>query len=80
MWHIALSEFFAQVNFYPTISNPCLFLCKEVGHLAFIFVHVDDLVIGGTSIDWVKHLLCERFEMADMGECTFVLGICVVRD
>jgi hypothetical protein len=29
-------------------------------------------------VDWVKNLLKKRFEMVDMGECSFVLGICLV--
>jgi hypothetical protein len=75
MWHIALSEFFACIDFFPTISDPCLFICKTKGQSAFIFVHVDDLVIGGQSVVWVKNLLKDRFEMVDMGECSYVLGI-----
>jgi hypothetical protein len=78
MWHIALSDFFANINFYPTISDPCLFICTDEERSAFIFVHVNDLVIGGKSVDWVKKLLSERFEMVDMGECSFVLGMCII--
>jgi hypothetical protein len=75
MWHIALSKFFAQINFFPMVSDPCLFVSNKKYNSAFIFVHFDDLVIGGRLVDWVKRLLCERFEMVDMGECVFVLGI-----
>lgn len=79
MWHQALSNFFAKINFYPTVSDPCLFLCKD-DESTFIFVHVDDLIIGGKSIDWVKDLLSSRFEMSDLGEASFVLGIRIVRN
>jgi hypothetical protein len=79
MWHQALSDFFAEINFYPTVSDPCLFLCKD-NESTFIFVHVDNLIIGGKSIDWVKDLLSSRFEMSDLGEASFVLGIRIVRN
>jgi hypothetical protein len=41
-----------------------LFLCKTRGQLVFIFVHVDDLVFGGQSVDWVKNLLREKLSLA----------------
>jgi hypothetical protein len=56
-----------------------LFLYKG-DEATFIFVHVDDLIIGGKSIDWVKNLLSTRFEMVDLGKDSFVLGIRIVRD
>jgi hypothetical protein len=73
MWHITLSDFFAQTNFFPTILDPFLLICKYKKNAAFVFVHVDDLVIGGHLVNWVKDLLKERFEMVDMGECILYL-------
>ena len=48
----------------------------------FIILNVDDLVIGGehlVDINMVKSLLSSKFEMTDMKELHYFLGIEVIR-
>jgi ABC-type uncharacterized transport system fused permease/ATPase subunit len=48
-----------------------------------IAIYVDDLLMTGpskTDISEVKQALNGRFQMTDLGPCTFYLGIFVRRD
>ena len=48
----------------------------------FVTIYVDDLIIGGDHLDEVEHikgLLKQEFEMKDLGELRFFLGIEIIR-
>ena len=45
----------------------------------FIILYVDDLVIGGEHLGDIKSLLSSKFEMANMKELHYFLGIEVIR-
>ncbi|KAA1072195.1 hypothetical protein PGT21_050324 [Puccinia graminis f. sp. tritici] len=79
MWHNTLVEFFKSIDFEPTLSDPCLFI-HHSQPVTFIFVHVDDLVIGSKDVSFAKNALKNRFEMSDLGEIKYVLGMRVVRN
>ena len=54
----------------------------KIGGHVFIIIYVDDLVIGGehlVDIEHIKKLLSSRFEMKDMKELHYFLGIEVIR-
>ena len=59
-----------------------LYLCKSEKGLVFVTIYVDDLIIGGDHLDEVEHikgLLKQEFEMKDLGELRFFLGIEIIR-
>ena len=79
-WYKALSDFFESIGFLPAIIDPCLFYHQDPSRPCFVFVHVDDLVIMGPNVNFLKDKIKSRFEMEDMGECKYVLGMRVKRD
>ena len=59
-----------------------LYVCKSDVEIVPITIYVDDLIIVGdseTKIEHVKGLLKEEFEMKDLGELRYFLGIEVIR-
>ena len=59
-----------------------LYIRSDSESLIVIIMYVDDLVIGGENladINKVKSLLSGRFEMKDMHELHYFLGIEVIR-
>ncbi|MBW0489426.1 hypothetical protein O181_029141 [Austropuccinia psidii MF-1] len=65
--HISLPE-----GYQPSRSdsaNPC-----------FIFIHVDDLVIGSANLDSFQAEINSTFDMKDLGELRFVLAMKVTRN
>ena len=63
-------------------SDNSLFIRSDSKGQVFIIIYVDDLVIGGehlVDIEHIKKLLSSRFEMKDMKELHYFLGIEVIR-
>lgn len=79
-WYQSLKEFFASVNFIPSVSDACLFIHQDPARPVFVFVHVDDLVIVGPDVSFLKAAIKQRFEMEDLGPCQWLLGMRVSRD
>ena len=55
----------------------------KVGGSSFIFLvlYVDDILLATNDTDLLaktKHMLCNHFDMKDLGEASFVLGIKIV--
>ncbi|KAI7958287.1 hypothetical protein MJO29_006504 [Puccinia striiformis f. sp. tritici] len=79
-WYKALKDFFTSINFTPAGADPCLFIHQDSTQPCFVFVHVDDMVIFGPNVQFFKDHINSRFEMEDLGECTWVLGMRVTRN
>ncbi|MBW0491237.1 hypothetical protein O181_030952 [Austropuccinia psidii MF-1] len=80
-WYKHLSKIFKQLNFSSSKADACLFV-KNEGSQCYVFLHVDDMIIGGgsTQVSKLKNNIGSFFEMDDLGEACFVLGIKVTRD
>jgi len=81
VWNQRIRRFLESIGFKPTYSDPCVYINDETG--VMIAMWVDDLVIFGkdlASIDAVKQQLKEEYEMKDLGELKYFLGIQVHRD
>jgi hypothetical protein len=49
----------------------------------YIAIYVDDLLMAGLDHEEIKQLkaaLSKRFEMTDLGECRYYLGMEIIRD
>lgn len=79
-WYKALKGFFESINFKPSTVDPCLFIHSDIARPCFVFVHVDDLVIVGPDVNFLKDSIKGRFEMDDLGPCQYVLGMRVTRN
>ncbi|KAI7943896.1 hypothetical protein MJO28_011424 [Puccinia striiformis f. sp. tritici] len=79
-WYKALKDFFTSINFKPAGADPCLFIHQDSTRPCFVFVHVDDMVIFGPDVQFFKDHIKSRFEMEDLGECIWVLGMRVTRN
>jgi transposase InsO family protein len=80
-WNSALDDSLKKMGFVQTASDPCLYVSSE-GDLFMIGVHVDDIILAGKSnrrIAEVKEDLAHRFEVKDMGELHYFLGLKVVQ-
>ena len=50
--------------------------------MVLVALYVDDLVITGNEnlVTWTKSILSKQFEMKDLGDLQYILGILVERD
>lgn len=79
VWYKTLTTYLEEIGFTTLFADSGVF----VRDYTYIAVYVDDLLIAGPSLDevsLVKQALNEKFQMADLGECKYYLGMTITRD
>ena len=73
-----------KLLFVASSSEPGLFTYRgQLRGPVLILVYVDDILVAGKSLNTVqqiKQMLSTAFEIRDLGEASFYLGITVIRD
>jgi hypothetical protein len=79
IWYQTLTNFLRNLGFEPITADLGIFVRSNM----YIAVYVDDLLIVGPSIAEIKKIkrsLRNRFQMTDLGPCSYYLGISIQRD
>lgn len=79
IWYNTLTAFLTQLGFSPLAADLGVF---SKGHV-YVAIYVDDILIAGPDLDEINQLkasLVKRFEMTDLGECSFYLGMEIKRN
>jgi hypothetical protein len=78
-WKERLDEVLVKLGFEKTRSDDCLYILHEKGDIVLIIlVYVDDMAVTGPRFDRIitfKHNLGNQFEITDLGELKYILGI-----
>jgi Reverse transcriptase (RNA-dependent DNA polymerase) len=80
-WYRKLRRYLESIGFIRCHADHCIYFNSATG--VIIAVWVDDLTILGRTVDIinsVKKNLTDTFEMKDLGELEYFLGIQVIRD
>jgi len=83
MWYATLDAFLKSQGFDNIDPDACLYLLMDEGEIIIVLVYVDDLLLAASSlaaIYKIKDALHKRFEMKDLGEAKFILGLEIRRD
>jgi hypothetical protein len=77
MWYNRLSEYLLQKGYSNNDDCPCVFIKKSSTGFCIISVYVDDLnIVGNTQdVDEARNHLKTEFEMKDLGQTKFCLGL-----
>ncbi|KAL1199181.1 Retrovirus-related Pol polyprotein from transposon TNT 1-94 [Cardamine amara subsp. amara] len=77
MWYNRPSEYLVKEGYKNNPINPCVFIKKWPKGFVIIAVYVDDLNMLGTSgeITQTVEYLKKEFEMKDLGQTRFCLGL-----
>jgi hypothetical protein len=61
------------LGFIPSTADQCIFINGDI----LLAIYVDDLVLVGPSkeVMKIKQQLMEKFEMRDLGDLSFILGL-----
>ncbi|MBW0478478.1 hypothetical protein O181_018193 [Austropuccinia psidii MF-1] len=78
-WYLCIKRFFTEAGFCPSPADPCFFI-KTGGEPCFVFLHINNLVIGSQNLQKFKKEIISTFEMKDLGELKYVLGMKVTRN
>lgn len=81
-WNSILDKRLKEMEFTQTTSDPCIYVSKDQEPF-IIGICVDDILLAGRSkqqINEVKLALAENFNVKDLGELSYFLGVKIVQD
>ena len=64
-------------------EDHCVYLKRSKNGFVILSLYVNDILLAGNSkemIDTTKKWLSSNFEMKDIGDASYVLGVKIVRD
>ncbi|MBW0478503.1 hypothetical protein O181_018218 [Austropuccinia psidii MF-1] len=74
-WHKELKNALTSIGLSTAQSDPCLYYSTNQDKPMWLFVHVDNLIFGGSWNNEFKTKINNIFEMEDLGKMKFSLGI-----
>ncbi|MBW0479363.1 hypothetical protein O181_019078 [Austropuccinia psidii MF-1] len=74
-WHKVLNRTLTTIGLSPCFTDPCLYYSQNKNQPLWLFVHVDDLIFGGTWNSLFKKKIKSFFEMEDLRAIKYALGI-----
>ncbi|KAL0561491.1 hypothetical protein IC582_001919 [Cucumis melo] len=82
-WNIRFDTAIKSYGFDQIVDEPCVYKRIINKSVAFLVFYVDDILLIGNDIGLltdIKQWLATQFQMKDLGEAQFVLGIQIFRD
>lgn len=82
-WHSNINHSLITHGFAPLHADRCVYVRRKADHIDIIARYVDNLLIASSRASEllaIKRRLTQQYEMEDMGEATFILGIDIIRD
>ena len=64
-------------------KDHCVYIKQHKDKYILLFLYVDDILIAGNDLEFgqtIKRWLSSTFEMKDMGEASYILGVKIPRD
>ena len=77
-WNTALDTELKKMGFAQSPNDPCIYYKNMEGEMLFLGVYVDDIIIAGereTNLNEIKRALSGKFEIKDVGELSYFLGV-----
>ena len=77
-WNSTLDAFLKEMQFTQTASDLCIYYQKARKDIMFIGVYVDDIILAAKNekqLKQVKEDLSNKFNIKDLGELKYFLGI-----
>lgn len=82
-WHANINHSLISNGFTPLHADRCVYVRRKADGIDIIALYVDDLLIASSRYSEllaIKRKLTQQYEMEDMGEASFILGIDIQRD
>jgi hypothetical protein len=80
-WNQVLDEYLKSLGFFQSSADQCVYVRNTNGVKTLLAVYVDDIVLlsdNEQSMSEIKTALSSRFQMKDLGQLHFCLGINMV--
>ena len=82
-WNKKMDAALVELGYKPCHSDSCVYVKRDDSGVFYILVYVDDLLLvtnDTTQLAAIKAALSKRFDMKDMGEAHFIVGVEITRD
>ena len=82
-WYQRIDMFFTQEGFSRSQADHSLYVKQTGEYLLIVIIYVDDLIILASNVSilkWLKSKLEDEFEMSDLEELRYCLGVEFERD
>jgi len=82
-WNIRFDQAIQEYGFDQNMDEPCVYKRSDGTTVVYLILYVDDILLIGNDVgtlSTVKVWLSNQFDMKDLGEASYVLGIKVTRD
>jgi transposase InsO family protein len=82
-WYLKFHDIISSFGFVENIMDQCIYQKVSGSKTCFLILYVDDILLATNDkgLLWeVKQFLSKNFDMKDMGEASYVIGIKINRD
>ena len=82
-WYLKFDKTIKEFGFKENVEDNCVYAKFKNGKYIFLILYVDDILLASSDVSLLretKSFLSSHFEMKDLGEVNFVLGIEIHRD
>ena len=82
-WYLKFHDVISSFGFEENIMDQCIYQKVSGSKTCFIILYVDDILLASNDkglLHEVKQFLSKNFEMKDMGDASYVIGIKIDRD
>lgn len=82
-WYFRFHEAITSFGFTMVDEDHCVYVQKTSEGITFLSLYVDDILLAGNNMEMInttKEWLSSVFEMKDLGEARYVLGVEIIRN
>jgi hypothetical protein len=82
-WYLKFDKMIKEFGFKENVEDNCVYAKFKNGKYIFLILYVDDILLASSDVSLLREMktfLSSHFEMKDLGEANFVLGIEIHRD
>ena len=82
-WNIRFDIAIKSYDFDQNVDEPCVYKRIINDKVAFLVLYVDDILLIGNDVGYltdIKNWLATQFQMKDLGEAQYVLGIQIFKN
>jgi hypothetical protein len=82
-WYLKFDHTIKGFGFKENVEDNCIYAKFKNGKYIFLILYVDDILLASSDVTLLqetKGFLSSKFDMKDLGEASFVLGIEIHRD
>lgn len=82
-WNAVIDTWMVSYGFVISAADPCVYIYRKDSRVLVVLLWVDDLIIAGNNTQCLSNFkkdISSRFQMKDLGELAWILGMEVKRD